>query len=123
MKDSIIREKSFKFGLRIVKLADHLVEKRSYAIADQVLRAGTGIGSNVYEAAVAVSRKEFISKSSIAHKEAHETYYWLMLLRESGKIEKRLADSLISDREELCRILASIIKTSRQNPDKEDVRT
>jgi four helix bundle protein len=115
MKDSIIRDKSFKFGVRIIKLSDLLIEKRSFAIANQVLRSGTGIGSNVYEAAVAISKKEFIAKTSIAHKEAHETYYWLTLLRESEKIEKALADSIISDCEELCRILSSIVKTSRQN--------
>ncbi len=115
MKDNIVREKSFKFALRIIKLADHLSEKRAFILADQVLRSGTGIGSNVYEAAVAVSHKELISKSSIAHKKAHETYYWLMLLRKSEKIEKKAADSLIKDCDERCRILASFIKTARQN--------
>lgn len=120
MKDSIIRDKSFTFGIRTIKLADLLREQKQFAIADQVLRSGTGIGSNVYEAAVALSRKEFISKTSIAHKEAHETLYWLTLLRESEKLERKLADSLISDCDELCRILASIIKTTRQNGTDED---
>ena len=120
MKDSIIREKSFKFGIRILKLGDLLRGQKQYAVADQVVRSGTGIGSNVYEAAVALSRKEFVSKTSIAHKEAHETLYWLMLLRESEKLERKLADSLIADCDELCRILASIIKTTRQNGTDED---
>ena len=115
MQDSIIRDKSFKFGLRIIKLADMLVEQRAFILANQVLRSGTGIGSNVTEASVAVSRKEFISKTSIAHKEARETSYWLLLLRESDKLERRLADSLIADCDELCKILASIIKTTRDN--------
>jgi four helix bundle protein len=115
VKDSIIRDKSFKFGLRIIKLADMLVEQRAFILANQVLRSGTGIGSNVTEASVAVLRKEFISKTSIAHKEARETSYWLLLLRESEKIERRLADSLIADCDELCKILASIIKTTRDN--------
>ncbi len=115
MKDSVIREKSFAFGLRIIKLADQLHEKRSFVLSDQILRSGTGIGANVAEADPAVSRKEFIAKMAIAYKEARETLYWLALLRESKKIETRLANSFLKDCEELCKILSSIIKSTREN--------
>jgi four helix bundle protein len=115
MKDSVIRTKSFEFGLRVVKLADFLFEQKNRVLADQVLRSGTSIGSNVEEAAVAISRKEFVAKSSIAYKEARETLYWLRLLKDSGKIEIRLAESFLEDCEELCKILSSIIKSTREN--------
>lgn len=115
MRESIISEKSYKFASRIIKLADYLVERRAFVLADQVLRSGTGIGSNVVEGSVAVSRKEFISKDAIAHKEARETKYWLRLLRENNKIELKLADSLLAECDELCEILSSIIKSTREN--------
>ncbi len=115
MKESAILTKSFDFGLRIIKLSDLLVERRAFVLADQVLRSGTGIGANAEEATAAVSRKEFISKNAIAYKEARETRYWLRLLRESNKIDRKLADSFIKECEELCKILSSIIKSTRKN--------
>ena len=96
-------------------MADLLVAQRAFVLADQVLRSGTGIGSNMEEATAAVSRKEFIAKTAISYKEARETLYWLRLLKESGKIEPKLADSLISNCDEICKILSSIIKSTRDN--------
>ena len=116
MKESIIRTKSFDFALRIIKLTDTLYEQKVFVLANQVLRSGTSIGSNVEEATAAVSRKEFIAKMAIAYKESQETRYWLRLLRESHKIEQTLADSLLNDCEELCKILSAIIKSTRENP-------
>jgi len=49
---------------------------------------------------------------SIASKEARETLYWLRLLRDSGICNPQEADSLISDTEELIRLLTSIVKTT-----------
>jgi four helix bundle protein len=119
MAESIVRDKSFKFSLRIMKLSEYLVEKkRRFVIADQVLRSGTGIGANLEEAYAAVSKKEFIVKNAIAFKEARETLYWLRLLKEGEWIEKPLAESLITDCDEICRILHAIIKSSRR-PDEE----
>ncbi len=115
MKESIVSTKSYNFASRIIKLSDYLVERKAFVLTDQILRSGTGIGSNVIEGSVAVSRKEFISRNAIAHKEARETKYWLLLLRENNKIELKLADSLLADCEELCKILSSIIKTTREN--------
>jgi four helix bundle protein len=114
MAESIVREKSFKFGIRIIKLSKYLVDKkRGFVLADQVLASGTSIGANLEEAFAAVSRKEFIAKNAISYKEARETHYWLRLLKESEMIEPKLADSLIADCEELCKILSAIIKSTR----------
>ena|ERR1019366_3845230 len=116
MAESIVREKSFKFAIRIIKLSKYLVDKkRGFILADQVLASGTSIGANLEEAFAAVSRKEFIAKNAISYKEACETHYWLRLLKESEMIETKLADSLIADCEELCKILSAIIKTTRRN--------
>lgn len=63
-------------------------EKKEYVLSKQILRAGTGIGANIREGLEAQSRKDFISKLSIALKEAVESEYWLDLLVETGYISK-----------------------------------
>jgi four helix bundle protein len=115
MKESVVRSKSFSFALRIIKLGDYLREQRDYILGDQVVRSGTSIGANIVEADAAISRKEFIAKMAIAHKEARETAYWLALLKESEKLEEKLATSFLNDCEELCKILSLIIKSSKEN--------
>ena len=78
---------SFKFGVRIVKLFQFLVDNKvNYAIPNQILRSGTSIGANVNESVFAQSKKDFINKMHIALKEANETSYWLQLLVESSRI-------------------------------------
>ena len=83
MKNSIIKEKSYTFALRIIAVAKWLREHREYELVSQLVRAGTGIGANVEEASAGVSRADFIAKMAVASKEARETHYWLRLLRDS----------------------------------------
>lgn len=120
MKDSILREKSFAFALRTVKLHRHLVaEHKEYTLSKQVLRSGTSIGANIEESVHAQSKTDFIHKLSIAQKEACETNYWLRLLKESNFIKPKLAESLLFDCEELQRLLTASIKTAKLNLRKE----
>ena len=114
-ENNLIVEKSFQFGLRIVKLFIHLKEhKVERELCVQLLKSGTSIGANVEEALGGSSRKDFIHKLEIAYREARETRYWLRLLKESGLLESKLAESFISDCEELIRILTSILNSSKQ---------
>ena len=115
MKDSLLREKSFAFSLRSIKLNQHLVsEHHEYTISKQVLRSATSIGANIEEAVHAQSTTDFIHKLSIAQKEANETNYWLRLLKESAILNAKLAESLLVDCEELQRLLAASIKTVKR---------
>ena len=83
-KENIIQQKSFAFALRIVHLYRYLTnEKKEFVLAKQALRSGTSIGANIEEAIGAQSEKDFLSKLSIAYKEARETKYWLNLLKAS----------------------------------------
>ena len=76
--NNIVKEKAEKFAIRIVKCSRFIRDtKREYSLADQLLRCGTSIGANLYEAEFAQSKADFISKMSIALKEASETKYWL----------------------------------------------
>ena len=111
MKENILKNKSFAFALRIVKLYKFLVEEeKEYIMSKQLLRSGTAIGALVREAEHAESKADFIHKLSISLKEANETEYWIDLLFYSDFIEEKIYNSIINDCKELLRLLISIIK-------------
>ena len=115
-KENPLKEKSYAFALRIVKLYKHLAyEKKEFVLSKQVLRSGTSIGANIAEGNQAQLKADFVHKLSIAHKEAFETEYWLCLLRDGEFITEKQAESLISDCQELQKILTTSIKTSKNN--------
>ncbi len=113
MRTSIIKEKSYAFALRIIVVARWLRAKREYEIAGQVLRSGTGIGSNVEEALAGISRADFVTKMAIASKEARETHYWLRLLRDSKTVPGPKIAPLIDECLEIVRTLTAIVKTTQ----------
>ena len=117
--NSNIENKSFLFSVRIVKLARYLQEeKKEYILSKQLIRSGASIGANIVESQQAQSRADFISKLSIALKEASETNYWLRLLNATDYLSESEFTSIIADCRELEKILTSIIKTSRNTPNK-----
>ncbi len=107
--------KSFHFAVRVVKLCKHLCgTKKEYTLSKQLLRSGTSIGANIAEAQQAQSRADFISKLSIALKEAVETNYWLRLLQATDYLNEAEFKSIHSDCCELERMLTAIIKSSKE---------
>jgi four helix bundle protein len=116
MKDNnIIQTKSYQFAKRIVKLYLFLSkEKHEFNLSKQVLRSGTSIGANVEEAIGAHSKKDFLSKITIAYKEARETNYWLRLLKDCEILDEKLATNLLIDSDELIKVLGSIIRTMKK---------
>ena len=114
-RNNPLKEKSYKFALRIVKVYKFLAfETKEYVLSKQLLRSGTSIGANVAEGNQAQSKPDFVSKLSIALKETVETEYWLSLLRDSDYITASQAESLLTDCTELKAILTAVIKTSKQ---------
>lgn len=115
MKESILRDKSKAFAVRIIKLYKFLLEeKKEFVISKQILRCGTSIGANFAEAIYGVSEADFMNKLSIAQKEASETIYWLELLYETDFITKEQFDSMLADADELVRLLAASIITMKK---------
>ncbi len=113
-KENPILDKSYTFAVQIVLFCHKLQEeKKEYVLTKQLLRSGTSIGSNVEEGTQAQSKKDFISKMCIALKEAHETRYWLKLLRDTKIADQKSADAFIQNVHELIRLLVAIIKTSK----------
>lgn len=114
-KKGIINRKAKAFALRVIRLYKFLIEeKKEFVISKQVLRCGTSIGANLTESIYAQSSADFVSKSSIALKEAAETEYWLELLYESGYIDDNAFKSISEDCSELIKLLTSRrIKTTK----------
>ncbi len=116
MSKSILKEKSFRFAVRIVELSRFLVdESREFVLSKQILKSGTAIGALIREAEFAQSRADFISKMSIALKEANETDYWLDILQESKYINESIYNSLKKDCDEIISMLVATVKTSKRN--------
>lgn len=114
VKENLIMDKSLDYALLIVELNKYLVrEKKEYVMSKQLLKAGTSVGANVWEACVAQSKKEFIAKMNISYKEIHECKYWLLLLQRAGYISKEQA--LEKETNDIFHILGAIIKTSNEN--------
>lgn len=111
-----IRERTFEFAVRIVKLCQRLDEKPdvSRTLGNQLLRSGTSVGANLEEAYAGQSKADFISKNAIALKEARETVYWLRLLAATDVFPASGLEALQTEAEELTRIIAAIIVSSKK---------
>jgi four helix bundle protein len=120
MKSSVTRDKSYAFALKIIRLYKQLVsEHKEYVMSKQLLKAGTAPGALTREAQFAQSTPDFISKMSIALKEANEAEYWLCLLEDSGFISKDAAKEIKRDALEIVFLLASSVKTAKSNFEKQ----
>jgi four helix bundle protein len=117
-KKNVIVDKSYNFSLMVIELYKFLTkERKEYVLSKQLLRSATSIGANVNEAQAAISKKDFISKISISSKEARETKYWLMLLKDSNYIDinKIKVKKLFEEIDSIIKILTSIVKTGQEN--------
>ena len=116
MYESIIADKTKQFAIRIVNVYNYLCsEKKEYILSKQLLKSGTSIGANVKESLRAQSKADFISKMSIALKEADETDYWLKLLWKSDIIEEEEYKSLSKDVKQIIGTLVKIVKNTRSS--------
>lgn len=113
MKDGVAA-KSLAFAIKIVKLYKNITEtKKEYVLSKQMLRSGTAIGALIREAEHAESKADFLHKMNIALKEVNETVYWLILLKETEYLSEGESNSIYSECDELVKMLASIVKTTK----------
>ena len=116
MRKSILKERSFNFGVQIVLFCQYLrKEKKEYILYKQILRSGTAIGALIREAEFGQSRADFISKMSIALKEANETEYWLDLLKRSEYLVEEQYYALSNPLKDILHMLIATIKTAKAN--------
>ena len=117
--DNPIEKRAYQFALRIVNAYKYLTRQQSeFVLSKQMLRSGTSIGAMMREAKFAQSRADFVNKASIALKEANETLYWIELLHDSEYIDDLSFNSLHQEADELTAILASTVKTTKENTTK-----
>ncbi len=115
MAESILRDKSYAFAIRIVKLSQYLrKDKKEFVLSKQVLRSGTAVGALIREAEFGQSKADFRHKMSIALKEANETDYWLSLLKDTDYITEKEFQSLQPVCKELIAMLVSTVKTTKK---------
>ena len=116
MKKTTVKEKSFDFAIRIVKLYKYLMEeKKEFVLSKQILRSGTSIGANINEAQQGQSKKDFLMKMNISLKECTETKYWIELLSATDFINLEQKDSIMNDCIEIEKMLTSIVKTTSES--------
>lgn len=109
---NLIVDKSFVFGIAIVNYAKVLNSEKEFIFSNQLLRSGTSIGANVWEAQEPESKRDFVHKMKIALKEANETRYWLEICNETRNKEEEVQKLLLS-LDELKRIISKIVITSK----------
>lgn len=115
-RPNVIRDKSFAFAVRTVKLYQFLCEqKKEFVLSKQLLRSGTSVGAMVREAEHAQTKKDFIHEMSIAQKEINETIYWLELLQTTDYITREQFESINTDAVGIIKLITSILKTSKAN--------
>ena len=115
-KPEDICERTFNFAVRVIRLCRYLDEKPGVGgtLSKQLLRAGTSVGANIEEARAGQSKPDFISKNAIALKEARETYYWLRLLVASKVVDESRVTELMSEADELMRVIGAIIVSAKK---------
>jgi four helix bundle protein len=113
MKENLIQQKTYDFALKIINTSKQMQMNKEFVLSRQLLKSGTSIGANVEEAIGGQSRKDFLSKISIAYKEARETKFWLRLLRDSNSMDSAHSDELLYQVEEILRIIGSIQRTTK----------
>lgn len=114
-KPQEISERAFAFAVRVVKLCQSLELQKGApkTLANQLLRSGTSVGANLEESKGGQSRADFLSKVSIALKEARETHYWLRLLTAAEILPERQLAPLLDEANQLVAILTTIVKKTK----------
>lgn len=116
MKENVVKNKSFAFAIRVVKLYQYLCsDKKEYILSKQLLRSGTSVGAMVREAEHGQSTADFIHKMAIAQKEINETIYWLELLNATDYLTLEQFESINADAVKIIKLITSIIKSTKNN--------
>lgn len=113
---SPLAKKSALFAVQIVKLCRDLrSETKEYSLIDQLVRSGTSIGANIREALYAQTRADFLTKLTIAMKEASETEYWLFVLHETDLLDNQRFTVVNELNKELIRMLITSVNTVKSH--------
>ena len=114
MTQDDLKDRTKKYGLRMMKLSDALPKTNSgKVIGNQLLRSGTSVGANYRAACRARSKTEFIAKLGVVAEEADECAFWLELIMEGQLLKLRLIESLYQETKELIAIFTTTLKSAK----------
>ena len=112
-----LKERTFQFGIRVVRVVESLPKSDTARIlGQQLLRAGTSVGANYRAAVRARSRADFVAKLGIVEEECDEAMFWMELLVALKMVKGRRLADLVTEGNELLSIVVSSIKTARRQP-------
>ena len=119
ISDISIQVRSKNFANRVIKAYAEINKSNNFndaavILGKQFLRSGTSIGANCAEAVYAQSNKDFLSKYSIALKEASETKYWIELMIESNLSSKQKFSLMLEEIDVIIKILIAITKKLKE---------
>lgn len=114
--NSPLRDKPYDFALKVI-VADKALQEGQHdvVLSRQLYRPGSAIRANAKEAIRTQLKLDFLSKVSIAYKEARETHSWLRLQRDSKTIDIERANMLIGDSEQLIKMMGKIISSTEKS--------
>jgi four helix bundle protein len=116
MRENVVKNKSFGFAVRVVKLYQFLCEqKKEFVLSKQLLRSGTSVGAMIREAEHAETKNDFKHKMGIAQKEINETIYWLELLHKTDYLTSDQFESMNTDAVEIMKLITAILKSAKGN--------
>ena len=116
MKENIVKNKSFEFATKIVKLYQFLCDqKREFVLSKQLLKSGTSVGAMIREAEHEENKNDFKHKMGIAQKEINETIYWLELLKATDYLSQEQFENINNDAVEIIKLVTAIIKATKNN--------
>ena len=98
---------------RVEKFGENIIDLVTEPIIKQLIRSGTSVGANYFEANGASSRKDFINKVYISKKEVKETQHWLRMISRVEEIIKAEARILYKEAQELGMIFSTIITKTK----------
>ncbi len=113
IENNPILKLTFQYSLDIIAFSDKLEERKKYSLANQLLRAGTSVGANVWESQSAESKADFIHKLKVADKELKESQYWLLLCHSAPTLAT--PTQLIEQSMEIQKVISSIIISTKKS--------
>ena len=112
IEKNLIVKLTFELALDIINYCEALEQKKKYILANQLLKSGSSIGANVWEAQNSESKNDFIHKFKISAKEMDETAFWLLLCKKAKNYPQD--SSLLPKLENISRIINKIISTAKE---------
>jgi len=111
-----LKQRTKAFAVAVIGLARDLPKAPEvHVLRQQLLRAGTAVGSQYRSACRAKSRADFIAKVTNAEEEADESAYWMELLLESGCVDLARVKELLAEASQLTAIFVSSARTAKAN--------